>query len=87
MFTHFSGFFTRNKSNEKLSKVLDALKDNLKEEQRLAQELEHVVLNRLLHPIQGAWYMLEAYPCYCDSLALLNGAYKVYIEDAPGQKK
>jgi hypothetical protein len=79
--------FSRNKSNAQLAQVLDALKSNLKEEQRITQELELVVLNRLLHPIQGAWYMLEAYPCYCDSLALLNGAYKVYVEDIEGKKK
>lgn len=73
-----SGLFSRNRNNDKMAFVLNTLKGNLKEEQRLASELEYIVLNRLLMPLQAVAFMLEAYPCYCDCLALLNGAYQVY---------
>lgn len=48
----FGGFLSRSKENDRTGKVLDSLKENLKEEQRLARELEYIVFNRLLNPIQ-----------------------------------
>lgn len=79
-----AGLFSRNRSNERMKRVLNELKENLKEEQRLAGELEFIVLNRLLMPLQAVSFMLEAYPCHCDCLALLNGAFQVYCDGKSG---
>jgi hypothetical protein len=55
-----------------LDAVLDALKDNLREEQKQFMEHKMVVLHRVLSPVQTLLFVMEAYPTRPDALALAN---------------
>lgn len=67
-----AGYLPVAKSSAELSDVLDAIKDNLRREQRAVMDLNCLLMSKILTPLQGARYMLGAYPQHCDALALSN---------------
>ena len=66
------GYLTVAKYNVELTAVLDAIKDNLRREQRSSMDLNCATVSRVLTPLQAAHYMLKVYPKHCDALALSN---------------
>lgn len=66
------GYLPVAKSSAELSDVLDKIKDNLRQEQRCVMDLNCLLMSKILTPLQGARYMLGAYPQHCDALALSN---------------
>ncbi|KAK9809124.1 hypothetical protein WJX72_009704 [[Myrmecia] bisecta] len=66
------GFFQRARHTSRATKVLETLKDNLRQEQRALSELDYILFRRILLPLQGAWLILEAYPRKCDCPALMQ---------------
>lgn len=69
--SHF-GYLPVAKSNAELAAVLDAIKDNLRREQRSAMDINCATVSRVLTPLQAAHYMVVVYPQHCDALALSN---------------
>ncbi|KAL4448105.1 hypothetical protein ABPG75_005324 [Micractinium tetrahymenae] len=67
-----AGYLPVAKSSAELSDVLDKIKDNLRREQRAVMDLNCLLMSKILTPLQGARYMLGAYPQHCDALALSN---------------
>jgi hypothetical protein len=66
------GYLPVAKSNAELAAVLDAIKDNLRREQRSAMDINCATVSRVLTPLQAAHYMVVVYPQHCDALALSN---------------
>lgn len=66
------GYLPVAKSNAELAKVLDAIKDNLRREQRSAMDINCATVSRVLNPLQAAHYMVSVFPQHCDALALSN---------------
>ena len=67
-----TGYLPMARSNAELAAVLDAVKDNLRREQRAVMDLNCITISRILSPVQAARYMMAAYPQHCDALALSN---------------
>ncbi|EFN57652.1 expressed protein [Chlorella variabilis] len=67
-----AGYLHVAKSSAELGDVLDKIKDNLRREQRAVMDLNCQLISKILTPLQGAHYMLKAYPQHCDALALSN---------------
>ncbi|KAL4444881.1 hypothetical protein ABPG77_003931 [Micractinium sp. CCAP 211/92] len=67
-----AGYLPVAKSSAELSDVLDQIKDNLRREQRAVMDLNCLLMAKILTPMQGARFMLGAYPQHCDALALSN---------------
>ncbi|KAK9809144.1 hypothetical protein WJX72_010119 [[Myrmecia] bisecta] len=63
--------------------AVQALEDNLAEEQRIYSEEDYVLFNDLLTPVQGAWLHLKAFPDHCDPLPLMAAVEILHPEDAP----
>jgi hypothetical protein len=80
------GYLPAARSNAALAATLDAVKENLRREQRAVMDLNCLTISRILSPVQAARYMDAAYPHHCDALALSNVlAQKVqYREEAGG---
>ncbi|CAG9463333.1 unnamed protein product [Pedinophyceae sp. YPF-701] len=76
------GLLDRQKENASVARVLSELKENLKDEQKAASELEFVTFKSLLTPMQGARVIKDAYPFHCDCLALLNTVACVHNREA-----
>ena len=66
------GYLPVAKSNAELAKVLDAIKDNLRREQRSAMDINCATVSKVLNPLQAAHYMVAVFPQHCDALALSN---------------
>ncbi len=56
---------------------LIAAQENLRLEQKTVMEMNYLVMNRVLSPIQSALFVVEAYPTRPDALALSNIAAQV----------
>ncbi len=54
-----------------------AAQENLRLEQKTVMEMNYLVMNRVLSPIQSALFVVEAYPTRPDALALSNIAAQV----------
>lgn len=57
----------------KLREKLNELLANLRKEQRLESEHHHAIFREILSPLQGAWFIVKAYPAHCDTLAFMHG--------------
>ncbi|CAD7701367.1 unnamed protein product [Ostreobium quekettii] len=73
----FPNFLARSSHRCRTSYVLDKLKANLREEQKVLAESEYMVFHRVLNPIQGGWFLMVSYPHHCDCLSLLNAVYEL----------
>ena len=71
-FGGFRTFFQRRKAVHAQASVLERLRVNLQEEQKVLAELDFVVYTKLLDPVQVAKCVLAAYPRHCDVVSLLN---------------
>ena len=58
---------------------LVAAQENLRLEQKTVMEMNYLVMNRVLSPIQSALFVVEAYPTRPDALALSNIAAQVRV--------
>lgn len=47
----------------------NVLQDALQKENRLVQQYNLVVMNRILTPVQACIFLAEAWPSFCDCLA------------------
>ena len=45
--------------------------------------MDYIVFHRILTPVQGAWFILEAYPLKCDCLALAAAALQLHSQPDP----
>jgi len=73
----FPSFLQRSSHRAKTSYVLDKLKANLREEQKVFAEMEYLTFHRVLNPVQSAWFLTMSYPGHCDCLSLLNATYEL----------
>lgn len=71
-------FISRTKHSKKTHAVLEKLKANLREEQKLLSEVDYMLYHRVVNPLQGAWAVLSIYPHHCDALCLLNAIHEQY---------
>lgn len=67
---------TRTKHSKKTHAVLEQLKENLREEQKLLADVDYMTYHRVVNPLQGAWAVLGLYPNHCDCLCLLNAIHE-----------
>ena len=76
----FSSLMVRSKQSASLQSVMDRLKENLREEQRMASELQYIICRKLLQPLQSARLIRTAFPYHCDSMTLLDVAQSLYAD-------
>jgi hypothetical protein len=55
-----------------LEAALDAVRANLRREQREIMDFNAVLMSRILRPLQTARYLVAAFPRHCDALAVAN---------------
>ena len=76
----FGSLMVRSRQSCMLQTLMDRLKENLREEQRMASELQYIICRKLLQPLQIARLIQATFPHHCDPMALLDVSHSLFVD-------